>query len=161
MWSYPLREGDDEEVVFNMVNALLLRVHQSGHLAELSPRRRELVKEALDYYKKIRTDIPEALPFWPLGLPTAQNDWVSLGLRKDDHIYLAVWRVKDSIPENDGRSARKTLPLQFLKGKTLDIQCAYPQNFASDYTWTAALGELEVVLPASKTARLYEIIVKE
>lgn len=161
VWSYPLREGDDEEVVFNMVNALLLRVHQSGHLAELSPRRRELVKEALDYYKKIRTDIPEALPFWPLGLPTAQNDWVSLGLRKDDHIYLAVWRVKDSIPENDGRSARKTLPLQFLKGKTLDIQCAYPQNFASDYTWTAALGELEVVLPASKTARLYEIIVKE
>jgi alpha-galactosidase len=69
IWSYPLREGDDEEVIFNMVNALLLRVHQSGHLAELSPRRRELVKEALDYYKRIRGDIPVALPFWPLGLP--------------------------------------------------------------------------------------------
>ncbi|GJM74991.1 hypothetical protein HMSSN036_72070 [Paenibacillus macerans] len=80
IWSYPLREGDDEEVVFNMVNALLLRVHQSGHLAELSPRRRELVKEALDYYKTIRKDIPEALPFWPLGLPKQQDEWISLGL---------------------------------------------------------------------------------
>lgn len=64
VWSYPLREGDDEEVIFNMVNALLLRVHQSGHLAELEPHRRKLVKEALDYYKTIRSDIPHATPFW-------------------------------------------------------------------------------------------------
>jgi len=27
VWSYPLSEGDDEEVIFNMINALLLRVH--------------------------------------------------------------------------------------------------------------------------------------
>ena len=32
IWSYPLTEGDREEVVFNMVNAMLLRIHQSGHL---------------------------------------------------------------------------------------------------------------------------------
>ncbi|MOA26234.1 hypothetical protein D3C78_1470110 [compost metagenome] len=144
-----------------MINALLLRVHQSGHLAELSPRRRELVKEALDYYKKIRADIPHALPFWPLGLPTAQDDWVSLGLRKDDRIYLAVWWVKDSISENNSMPNRKTLPLHFLKGKGLDVQCAYPQGFAGDVAWAAASGELEVLLPAAKTARLYEIIVKK
>ena len=46
-----LREGDREEVVFNMVNAMLLRIHQSGHLAELTQERRDLVKEALDIYK--------------------------------------------------------------------------------------------------------------
>ncbi len=54
IWSYPLREGDREEVVFNMVNAMLLRIHQSGHLAELTQERRDLVKEALDIYKTIR-----------------------------------------------------------------------------------------------------------
>ncbi|MDX2226220.1 MAG: glycoside hydrolase family 36 protein, partial [Verrucomicrobiae bacterium] len=28
IWSYPLRTGDREEVIFNMVNALLMRIHQ-------------------------------------------------------------------------------------------------------------------------------------
>ena len=57
VWSYPLLEGTTEEVVFNMVNAILLRVHQSGHLAQISPERRALVKEGLDYYKTIRADL--------------------------------------------------------------------------------------------------------
>ena len=42
-----------------MVNALLLRVHQSGHLAEITDVQKELVKEALDYYKTIRDDIKQ------------------------------------------------------------------------------------------------------
>ena len=33
IWSYPLKDGDEEETIYNMVNALLLRTHQSGHLA--------------------------------------------------------------------------------------------------------------------------------
>ena len=33
IWSYPMRTGDREETVYNMVNALLNRIHQSGHLA--------------------------------------------------------------------------------------------------------------------------------
>ena len=35
IWSYPMRQGDKEEVIYNMVNAMLFRIHQSGHLAEL------------------------------------------------------------------------------------------------------------------------------
>ncbi|MDQ0062252.1 glycoside hydrolase family 36 protein [Paenibacillus harenae] len=154
IWSYPLREGDDEEVVFNMVNALLLRVHQSGHLAELSPRRRELVKEALDYYKTIRGDIREALPFWPLGLPSDGDEWVSLGLRRDDRLYVAVWRVA-------GESAEVTLPLPASPGNAAEpaIRCAYPAAPAAgtDWTWNAADSSLTVTLPASRTARLFEI----
>ena len=48
IWSYPLRDGTEEEVIFNMVNALLLRIHQSGHLAEISPERFALVNEGFD-----------------------------------------------------------------------------------------------------------------
>ncbi|MCM3703496.1 alpha-galactosidase [Paenibacillus macerans] len=150
IWSYPLREGDDEEVVFNMVNALLLRVHQSGHLAELSPRRRELVKEALDYYKTIRKDIPQALPFWPLGLPKQQDDWISLGLRRGDSVYLAVWRIAGASPD-------RTLPLPALRGEQLDIRCAYPHGFDCSWNWDAEQGELQVTLPNVKSARLFEI----
>ncbi|WP_018750120.1 glycoside hydrolase family 36 protein [Paenibacillus sanguinis] len=152
IWSYPLREGDDEEVVFNMVNALLLRVHQSGHLAELSARRRALVKEALDYYKLIRRDIPEAFPFWPLGLPKREDHWMSLGLRRTEKpvIYLAVWRV-------GGDASSQVLSLPELRGEELSIRCAYPQNFAGTWNWDAAAGNLKVTLPQARTARLFEI----
>ena len=80
IWSYPLTQGDKEEVVYNMINAILLRIHQSGHLVNLGDERFALVKEALSYYKEIRNDIKEALPFWPLGLSQYKDPWVCLGL---------------------------------------------------------------------------------
>lgn len=150
VWSYPLREGDDEEVIFNMINALLLRVHQSGHLAELSPRRRELVKEALDYYKVIRGDIPHSAPFWPLGLPDSQGEWVSFGLKRGDRRYLAVWRIA-------GEAVSISLPLDSLKGQDLTINCAYPQQHDSVWQWNKEEGELMIFLPPGKIARLFEI----
>ena len=48
-------------LVFSMVNAMLLRIHQSGHLAEISPERRELVREGIAFYKRIRGDIKNGL----------------------------------------------------------------------------------------------------
>lgn len=160
VWSYPLREGDDEEVIFNMVNALLLRVHQSGHLAELSPRRKELVKEALDYYKEIRADIPAALPFWPWGLPTQQDEWISMGLRADQRRYIAVWRIRDRGGRAD-QPATRSLQLPDLIGKNASVRCAYPASFAGDCTWDQSGGELHVTLPAEKTARIYEMLIEE
>ncbi|WP_042201143.1 glycoside hydrolase family 36 protein [Paenibacillus camerounensis] len=150
VWSYPLREGDDEEVIFNMVNALLLRVHQSGHLAELAPGRRELVREALDYYKSIRTSIPQALPFWPLGLPDSSGGWVSYGLQHGDVRYLAVWRIA-------GGEQAVTLPMPELAGRDLRISCAYPKQHSSEWRWDKAEGSLTVTIPAGKTARLFEL----
>lgn len=64
IWSYPMKGGGREEAVFNMCNALMQRIHQSGHLAEIPEEDFTLVKEALDYYKTIRGDIKRALPFW-------------------------------------------------------------------------------------------------
>lgn len=150
VWSYPLREGDDEEVIFNMINALLLRVHQSGHLAELSPRRRELVKEALDYYKVIRADIPHSAPFWPLGLPDSQGNWVSFGLKRGDRRYLAVWRTA-------GDEVSVTLPLESLISQEPVITCAYPQQHDSVWQWNKETAELTIFLPPGKVARLFEI----
>jgi len=160
VWSYPLQEGDDEEVVFNMVNALLLRVHQSGHLAELNPRRKELVKEGLDYYKTIRSEIPEALPFWPWGLPTQQDEWIAMGLRADGRQFIAVWRARDTDGNGDQPAAR-VLDLPDLIGRKVNVQCAYPLNFAGEHAWDAAEGKLSVTLPAARTARLFEIRIEE
>lgn len=148
VWSYPLREGDDEEVIFNMVNALLLRVHQSGHLAELSPRRRALVKEALDVYKSFRADIPQALPFWPLGLPDPGCGWTSLGLSAGDKRYVALWRTS-------GDESSAALPLPGLAGRHVSAVCLYPaEGHGTALAWDRESGTLTAELPPGQTARL-------
>ena len=81
-----------------MINAMLLRVHQSGHLAELTQERRDLVKEALDIYKTIRKDIKKSVPIWPIGLSQFHDEWTCLGLQSENKIYLAVWRRNGNKP---------------------------------------------------------------
>jgi alpha-galactosidase len=150
IWSYPLMEGDKEEVVFNMVNAMLLRIHQSGHLVYINEERKELVKEALDYYKSMREDIKIALPFWPLGLSKFSDTWVSLGLHTKDKIYVAVWR-------RNSDTASCILPIEYTKGKNVTVKCAYPQFQECEYLWNDANKALSVKLPKQFTARLFEI----
>jgi alpha-galactosidase len=154
IWSYPLREGDKEEVVFNMVNAMLLRIHQSGHLAELSPERKELVKEALDYYKVIRQDIGNGLPFWPIGLSSFSDGWVSLGIRTEQKTYVAVWR-------RQGEDKNIILPIPHLKGETVSVKCAYPTYEECKYGWNQKPGTLSVRMDHQYSARLFEITREE
>ena len=150
VWSYPLREGDPEEVVFNMINAMLMRVHLSGHLAEISPERRALIKEGINYYKSIRRDIKEGLPVWPLGLPTFQDPWVSWGLRCGPTTYLAVWRL-------EGSREICRLPLPFLQGKKVAVRCGYPAGLGCEFKWHPDKGELSVAIPRINSARLLEL----
>ncbi|HOO27313.1 MAG TPA: alpha-galactosidase, partial [Lachnospiraceae bacterium] len=153
VWSYPMREGDKEEVVFNMVNAMLLRIHQSGHLAELSDERKALVKEGLDYYKTIRNSIKTALPFWPLGLSNYEDEWVSLGLLTQDgtnKIYLSVFR-------RDGGEETCALPISYTKGKKVSVKCAYPSYEECEYCWNESGKQLSVCFPKRNMARLFEL----
>lgn len=151
VWSYPLKEGDREEVIFNMVNALLLRIHQSGHLAEISAERSALVKEGIDCYKRIRQDIRTSLPFWPLGLPKLEDPWVSLGLRCGPKSYLAVWRMAGSQPSC-------TFPLLRYQDKPVNVTLAYPVGGDCQWKWCAGSGSLSVTFPQINTARLFEIM---
>lgn len=153
IWSYPLTQGDKEEVIFNMVNAMLLRIHQSGHLVYLSDERKILVKDGLNYYKTIRQDIKNALPFWPLGLSKFSDTWVSLGLKRENKVYLAVWRRNS---END----TCLIPIEHFKGKIVSIKCAYPREENCEYSWNSYGGTLSVRLDEQFSARLFEIEMK-
>lgn len=153
IWSYPIREGDKEEVVFNMVNAMLLRIHQSGHLAELSDERKALVKEGLEYYKTIRQSLKTALPIWPLGLSAYEDEWVSMGLRTQDgtnKIYLAVWR-------RDGGKSDCVLPIRYTNSGNTQVKCVYPSYEECSYYWNEAKQQLSVHFPKRNMARLFEI----
>lgn len=153
IWSYPLTEGDEEEVVFNMVNAMMLRIHQSGHLVNLTQERMALVKEGIGYYKQIRQDIKQALPYWPLGLSGYTDPWVSLGLKTEDRDYVAVWR-------RNSQSAVTTIPVKHLRGKDVEVECGYPMKGACRYQWNKAAGELTVELPSPVSARIFGLRVK-
>lgn len=149
-WSYPLADSDRETTIFNMVNALPLRIHQSGHLGELSQETYALVTEALDYYKTIRQDIKGAVPFWPLGLADITDTWVAMGLSNGVHNYLAVWRIED-------KSDICVMKIGHLKGKNVAVRCAYPSTEDCRYAWRKETGELTVVMKAPVSARFFEL----
>ncbi|MEO1771141.1 MULTISPECIES: glycoside hydrolase family 36 protein [Enterococcus] len=148
IWSYPLSEGDSEEVIFNMVNAMLFRIHQSGHLAELSPKRLELVKQGLDVYKDIRNVIPKALPRWLTGIPKLDDPWFTFALETDESYYLGVWRTE---------SLSNQFTIDFEDEiSSVEVLYPYPENDDnSDFEFSK--HKLNVLFSNDKMARLYKV----
>ncbi len=96
VWSYPLTNSDADQASFNMVTAMMCRIHQSGHLDSLSPQAQAQVAEGIRIYKDLlRKNIPDAIPFYPLGLPdvTDSQKPVALGMRSQSRTLLAIWRI--------------------------------------------------------------------
>lgn len=99
VWTYPLSSGDKYEASFNMVNSMLCRIHQSGHLAELPRESFEQVKNGIAVYKKeLAPVIPHSIPFFPLGMPSLEDQLtpVAVGMKHDIADYYAVWRLSGS-----------------------------------------------------------------
>lgn len=159
VWSYPQRNGDEEETIFNMVNAMLLRIHQSGHLAELSPERVALVKEGISYYKEIRSDIKKALPDWPIGLADTRATFLCGALKTENKAYLAVFR-RDKDEEDDRTMVRIPLAHLFEGEKKLSVKLAYPQEAMKEnveYTYEADRRVLAVDFKKKVMARIFEV----
>jgi alpha-galactosidase len=112
VWTYPLRNGNKYEASFNMVNSMLCRVHQSGHLAELPRESFEQVKKGIEVYKReLAPVISQCIPFFPLGMPSLEDELlpVALGMKHIKADYYAVWRLSGKstvqVPlKNDGRA---------------------------------------------------------
>lgn len=151
IWSYPLKSGDDEEVIFNMVNTMLLRIHQSGLLNEVKGHRLELVKEGIATYKTYREKIPEMLPIWPEGLGQLDDGWFTYGLKGDHELYLAVWRGNSNV--TDYQVGLKKY------GEVDKIEQIYPVNVPHS-TFTYDNESLKLSFGQSKIARLYHVTLK-
>lgn len=155
VWSYPQRDGDEEETIYNMVNTLLLRIHQSGHLAELSDERKQLVKEGIDYYKAIRGDIRKALPVWPIGYADNLDSWLAFVLKTEEKAYMAVWR-------RGGEEERDIPLLRIFDGQEpREVSLAYPkesmrQNCVWEYKRNKGILRIKYKQPVM--ARLFEIV---
>ncbi|MGN0633518.1 MAG: alpha-galactosidase, partial [Oscillospiraceae bacterium] len=150
VWSYPMWGGDREQTAFNMINAMLLRIHQSGHLANIDEQSKRLVKSGIAVYKKIRKDIKTALPFWSIGTFSFSDEWVSLGLRCESCAYIAVWRRQSA-------QSCISLPVDFLKGKNVSASCIYPDFADEEFSWNKENGTLSVRLKNQFSARLFKL----
>lgn len=143
IWSYPMRGGDDEEAAFNMVNAMLLRLHQSGHLAELSASRAALVREGIAYHLSIAEELKDGLPFWPCGLAAFGDEWLCVGVDCGTRAYLAVWHTR-------ARESTWCIPLPGWRSAA----CVYPAELPTEAAF--ADGALRVRLNGVR-ARLFRL----
>lgn len=154
-----MRQGDKEEVIYNMINAMLLRIHQSGHLAELSAERFDLVKEGIACYKNIRGDIKRAVPFLPIDIADNEDLWVSAGLQLEDKTYLAVWKRKMEGKNCAGLAKRGVScseeMISIPVGSFDNVTCIYPQNEPVDYKLQD--GQLIVSTEKPIMARLFRL----
>lgn len=151
-WAYPQPGHTDDEIAFTLSTALLGRIYLSGHLNRMSPAQRALVAEALSVYKRVRGDIPAALPFWPLGLPGWTDPWVALGLRGavtagETATYLTLWRRDSEEPE-------RALMVPHLRGHDVSASVLFPMVGDAAVHWNPQDGEVTVRLPRKNTACL-------
>jgi alpha-galactosidase len=149
-WAYPLRHDDDEAVVVNMVNAMLLRMFVSGHLAELSASRRALMAEAIAAYKTMRQYLREGVPFWPLGMPEYPAAWLAYGTTAGSSSYLSVWNMGDE-------TGSIALSLPAFRDQPLEVEAVYPVCRPVDWQWHPESATLRVQLPKG-CARVLRLI---
>lgn len=122
VWSYPVESlGMDvfdqdtyesvnqristEQVIMNMINSMLGRMHLASAVHLLNDQKRELILEGINYYDKIVLAKKSALPYFPLGFSRFGQEKVVSGFVSKKTIYLAVWNLggdgKFNIPINE------------------------------------------------------------
>lgn len=134
VWSYPVADVpvmisraeaekwveeniSEGQVVMNMVNAMLGRMHLASDLSLLSPRKFALVCEGISYYKKTAALKKSAVPIFPNGFASFGDLQVAAGYRFEDCVYFAVWNLGGNL------SMRLC-----LKKKLKKVSVEYPLN---------------------------------
>lgn len=156
-WTYPQPDWDDERNALTVINSLLGRIHLSGRLDLMSTEQLKLIGDGMDVYKHIRGDIANSFPFWPLGLPAWHDNWLALGLAVPTgdgpgvaKCYVTVWRRGGELSNN--------LPIRPFWGKENVVsKLIYPSEFMAKAEWDSSVGSLNVELPSTLCARLFQL----
>lgn len=93
VWVLPTRAHTTDEIALNMINAMFLRPVVSGETHLLSEEQFAVLKNGVDLYKSIRSEIPELVPFYPLGVAHFGDEWMACGFRGERADYICVKRL--------------------------------------------------------------------
>lgn len=122
-WAYPQPEMTDEQIVFTMCTGIAGRMQLSGKIHQMSSEQKALVSEGVDLAKAWFPNLTEAQPFWPLGLPEWNTEWVSVGHRGEKESLVVVWRRGTGDSE---------IALDLPEG---DVSIAYPATASMTSEW--------------------------
>jgi alpha-galactosidase len=142
-WASPQPSMSIEETIFSLVTGLSGRMYLSGNLDWLTSQQFDLAQEAVTLARTLHHSLPERLPFWPLGLPAWDADWVALGLKGAANSLLAVWRRSGV--------TRIVLPIE-----AETVEQIYPE--ALHWGMTLTPGRLALDAPSDEpSARLFRL----
>jgi len=122
---------------------MLLRIHQSGHLAEISKPRLALVREGIATHMEMVDRLKTGMPFWPIGLGAFGDPFLCAGVRCGNEAYMAVWHTAD-----DEETIR--IPMRGYQ----QAEVIYPK--AADVPMQCVDGMLDVTLKGV-SARLFRL----
>jgi alpha-galactosidase len=165
VWSYPVdsfgRPNDPfaatyewvnahisaEQVIMNMINSFLGRMHLASHVELLSEDKQALIREGITYFNRLSAVKAKALPFLPLGFTDFTEKQAACGLLDGDTLYLAVWNLG---------GGTVTLPLDH---PIREAAIVYPR--AADTELTVEGKSLTVAFTEPYQARFLEIRLKD
>ena len=135
----------NEQIIMNMINSFLGRMHLASHLELLSEEKKELVREGVTYFKQLNQIKDKALPYLPQGFCNLGDTMVVSGLKHDHKIYLAVWNL--------GEAGEKEID---LGAGIVEAEVAYPKR--SDLTCAIDNSKLRIQFTEDYQARFFEIV---
>lgn len=94
-WGYAQQEMSNETAVFTLAAGIAGRLYLSGFVDRMDDTRLGLVRHAIALHRRVLANQRQMVPFWPLGLPCFDGDWLASGLRPRNGGgtgYLTVWR---------------------------------------------------------------------
>ena len=161
IWSYPvatdaaigeIREASpeaidkmigEEQIVMNMVNSMLGRLHLASFLQLLPEEKLRLVREGLAFYQSIAAEKRESVPFLPLGYAGFGDPFVVTGLQCSERIYLSVWGLSD----------QQTVRIPLQEVGVTSVRVGYPTGLPTDYSFDGTT--LTVHFVRANTARVF------
>ena len=153
VWSYPLNDYEkimptDEVVVMNMCNAMLGRIHLASFINKLPERQLDLIKEGIEFYKKIKNFKKRALPIYPRGTSRFFDREVVGGLIDGNRIILGVWNTSN-------KPCKIFIPLG--KYHVKNVKIGYPLSLNTNYSFDSENAVLAVEFPENYGGRIFDL----
>ncbi len=92
----------DEEIVFALTVGLVGRLYLSGFLSEMSEHQLALVRGAVQAHRDTRQLLATAIPRFPLGLPSWDDQWVAVAFdaqASHGQTLVAAWHLPGAAPD--------------------------------------------------------------
>ena len=134
----------DEMIAFTMCTGLAGRLYQAGLLDRMTPKQLGLVAAGVRTHKDTRKPLSHSTVRFPTGVPSWDDDWITVAFCGSQQSYLIAWRQEHAAPE-------VTFELPHLMGVDVEVTQIYPPVEALA-EWTAVRTPTGLTLNASDRA---------